>query len=44
MVIKKVLEFLRSKEVPCSDQFSLSNTLETPIMIREWILEGLPND
>ena len=30
--------------VPVSTNFSLANSLETPIKIRDFILEGLPND
>lgn len=32
------------KLIPISDTYSISDTLETPINIRDWILKGLPND
>lgn len=30
--------------IPYSENYSLANTLETPLKIREWIIEGLSND
>lgn len=32
------------KNVPCSEQFSLSNTLGDPVKIRAWQIAGLPVD
>lgn len=34
----------RSKNIPCSDHFKLVNTLGDPVKIRDWIINGLPND
>lgn len=31
-------------EIPIPPQYSLGDTLETPISIRDWNIEGLPND
>lgn len=44
ILTKKWVESLKIHEVPCSDLFSLAGSLETPIVIREWVLQGLPND
>ena len=30
--------------VPLPTNYSFADTLETPIVIRDWNLEGLPND
>ncbi|KAM9098063.1 dynein heavy chain 12, axonemal isoform X1 [Sarcophilus harrisii] len=32
------------KDIPCSDEFSLSKTLGDPIKIRAWNIAGLPTD
>uniref|UniRef100_A0A8B9BUR3 Dynein axonemal heavy chain 12 n=1 Tax=Anser brachyrhynchus TaxID=132585 RepID=A0A8B9BUR3_9AVES len=34
----------KEKNIPCSDNFSLSNTLGDPIKIRAWNIAGLPTD
>ncbi|CAK9228319.1 unnamed protein product [Sphagnum troendelagicum] len=34
----------REKNVPCSDDFSLANVLGNPVTIRNWVIDGLPND
>ncbi|XP_039627270.1 dynein heavy chain 12, axonemal [Polypterus senegalus] len=34
----------KSKQIPSSDDFSLSKTLGDPIMIRAWNIAGLPTD
>ncbi|XP_073425921.1 dynein axonemal heavy chain 12 [Dendrobates tinctorius] len=34
----------KSKNIPCSDDFSLSKTLGDPIKIRAWNIAGLPTD
>lgn len=33
-----------AKGIPCSDNFSLNNTLGEPVKIREWTIAGLPTD
>ena len=38
------IDKLKSLEIPMSKSYSLSTNLENPIRIRDWILEGLPND
>lgn len=35
---------LKSKDIPYPKNFSLTNTLYDQITVRDWILEGLPND
>ncbi|XP_068019795.1 dynein axonemal heavy chain 12 isoform X1 [Melanerpes formicivorus] len=34
----------KEKNIPCSENFSLSNTLGDPIKIRAWNIAGLPSD
>ncbi|KAI1896260.1 hypothetical protein AGOR_G00092970 [Albula goreensis] len=34
----------QEKKIPCSEEFSLSNTLGNPVMIRAWQIAGLPVD
>lgn len=43
-LIRKWLESLIDKNIPCTSNYTLADTLETPINIRDWILQGLPND
>ncbi|XP_028312358.1 dynein heavy chain 12, axonemal [Gouania willdenowi] len=38
------IELCQSKNIPSSDDFSLSETLGDPIKIRAWIIAGLPSD
>ena len=35
---------IQSKNIPCSDDFSLSKTLGQAIKIRAWNIAGLPTD
>ena len=34
----------RERGIPCSEKFSLQKTLGDEIAIRQWVLQGLPND
>ncbi|KAK2532645.1 Dnah7 [Columba livia] len=34
----------KTKDIPCSDDFSLTNTLGEPVTIRSWTIAGLPSD
>ena len=34
----------RAKQIPCSDVFSLAKILGNPVLIRDWTIDGLPND
>lgn len=38
------MKMCHSRNVPCSDEFSLSATLGDQVKIREWNIAGLPND
>lgn len=38
------VKHLKEKEVPLSENYTFSSTLESPIKIRDWNLEGLPSD
>lgn len=41
---QKWLALCKEKEIPCSNDFSLSNTLGEPVKIRAWQIAGLPID
>ena len=43
-IIKEWKIRLKELEIPLSDNYQISTTLETLINIRDWIGEGLPND
>ena len=43
-ILKKWWEECRQREIPISEQFSLSKTLGDPVQIIEWQLAGLPKD
>jgi len=34
----------REYEIPCSEEFSLAKILGDPVMIRDWVISGLPSD
>lgn len=34
----------QSEQVPCSDEFSLRQTLGEPVAMRQWAIDGLPID
>uniref|UniRef100_A0A8C3GQJ6 Dynein axonemal heavy chain 7 n=1 Tax=Cairina moschata TaxID=8855 RepID=A0A8C3GQJ6_CAIMO len=36
--------FCKAKDIPCSDDFSLTNVLGEPVQIRAWNIAGLPSD
>ncbi|KAF7662821.1 hypothetical protein LDENG_00225550 [Lucifuga dentata] len=42
--IKSWIKLCQSKNIPVSDDFSLSKTLGDPIKIRAWNIAGLPSD
>ena len=35
---------MKSLEILYSKNYTLANDIETPIRIRDWVMEGLPND
>ena len=35
---------LHERQIPSSEEFSLTATLGEPVTIRDWVLKGLPND
>ncbi|KAL4470156.1 hypothetical protein ABPG72_009081 [Tetrahymena utriculariae] len=43
-MIKQWVEGMQELGVPMPEIYSLADTLETPITIRDWNLQGLPND
>ncbi|XP_075250490.1 dynein axonemal heavy chain 3-like isoform X2 [Convolutriloba macropyga] len=40
----KWMELCREKKIPCSEVFSMANTLGEPVKIRDWNIAGLPVD
>ena len=38
------VERCREIKIPCSDDFSVTNTLGEPVKIRDWNIWGLPTD
>uniref|UniRef100_A0A672V2F6 Dynein axonemal heavy chain 7 n=1 Tax=Strigops habroptila TaxID=2489341 RepID=A0A672V2F6_STRHB len=44
MQTKKWVLLCKTRNIPCSDDFSLTNTLGEPIKIRAWNIAGLPYD
>ena len=42
--IKQWSALLRSKHITCSEGFTLSATLGSPVQIRSWVINKLPND
>ncbi|XP_064624417.1 dynein axonemal heavy chain 3-like [Lineus longissimus] len=43
-VVAEWHKLCQSKSIPCSEQFSLANTLGEPVKIRAWNIAGLPVD
>ncbi|KRX08296.1 P-loop containing nucleoside triphosphate hydrolase [Pseudocohnilembus persalinus] len=41
---KQWYDQLVEKQIPISENYTLADTMETPINIRDWQLQGLPND
>lgn len=37
-------ETIKQKEIPCSGNISLQSVLGDPVKIRQWTIDGLPND
>ncbi|NWW88000.1 DYH7 protein, partial [Rhynochetos jubatus] len=44
MQTKEWILLCKTKDIPCSDDFSLTNTLGEPVEIRAWNIAGLPSD
>uniref|UniRef100_A0A8B9E3V2 Dynein axonemal heavy chain 7 n=1 Tax=Anser cygnoides TaxID=8845 RepID=A0A8B9E3V2_ANSCY len=44
MQTKEWTLFCKAKDIPCSDDFSLTNILGEPVEIRAWNIAGLPSD
>jgi dynein heavy chain len=38
------LKLANTKKIPCSPVFKLANVLGNPVTIRDWVIDGLPND
>ena len=43
-VLQSWKEALEEKEVPCASAFKLATVLGEPVKIRDWTIDGLPND
>lgn len=35
---------IREKDVPTSENYSLVRTMGDPMILREWVMQGLPSD
>lgn len=44
MQTKEWVLLCKTRNIPCSDDFSLTNTLGEPVKIRAWNIAGLPYD
>ncbi|CAB1328328.1 unnamed protein product, partial [Coregonus sp. 'balchen'] len=42
--IEEWMELCKSREIPCSSNMSLMNSLGEPVKIRSWTIAGLPSD
>ena len=38
------VQSVKGKGIPCTDEFTLINTLGEPVQIRSWNIAGLPSD
>lgn len=38
------MELCKSRDIPCSSNMSLMNSLGEPVKIRSWTIAGLPSD
>jgi len=43
-LLREWLDLTRAQQVVVSEGFSLENTLAEPIVVRNWVLNGLPSD
>ena len=43
-VVAEWIKLCGDYKIPCSDKFSLTNTLGDPVKIRSWNIDGLPAD
>lgn len=42
--LEKWRKICLEKEIPCSPNFKLATVLGSPVQIRDWVIDGLPND
>jgi len=38
------LELIKEKGIPTSEQYSIVKTMGDPMLLREWVMQGLPSD
>lgn len=38
------VKLCKEQKIPCSDVFKLATVLGEPVKIRDWTIDGLPND
>ena len=43
-IAKKWVQTCAERKIPCADKFSLQDVLGQPVLIRDWVIDGLPND
>ncbi|KAH6558350.1 hypothetical protein KP509_1Z068500 [Ceratopteris richardii] len=42
--LKDWIKVCKDKNIPCSSSFKLASILGSPVAIRDWVIDGLPND
>ena len=43
-VMNEGIQVCKAKNIPCSNNFKLATVLGNPVAIRDWVIDGLPND
>jgi dynein heavy chain len=43
-VMNEWIRVCKQKNIPCSNNFKLAAVLGNPVAIRDWVIDGLPND
>ena len=43
-LLQEWMSLCKEKQIPCSPVFKLSTVLGNPVTIRDWVIDGLPND
>ncbi len=43
-VVQECVKMLRDQGIACSASYSLTDVLGDPVTIRQWLINGLPND
>ncbi len=38
------ITIINAKQLPCSNDYHISKVLGDPLILRDWMIDGLPND